>query len=283
MGKQIPFALSVVFVALPMPYRPDGTPDVKKLYRTLDFHLSRNVTRFCLGGVTGEYAASSFEERLWLFQNAVHYLDGRAVLVSGIGCEHRGQVDRLARGVADVGAIAGLLPPPFYFQHDSGDLLEFLQTVAAELPLPVLFYNIPQFTSELSLDQVLHLIESVHNVIGLKDSSGRPENPSLLREAKASVPMAFLIGNDKFLLDSLQNGADGAISGLAAACPELIFGVYESFRSGHLENAQELQSLVNELINHITEFPLPWAIKLAMEARGLGLGAGSWPLGKASR
>jgi dihydrodipicolinate synthase/N-acetylneuraminate lyase len=280
MGNQIPFDLSGVFAALPTPYRPDGTPDTEKLYRILDFHLSRNVTRFCLGGVTGEYAASSFEERVSLFQNAARYLNGRAVLISGIGGEHRGQVEGLARAAADAGAIAALLPPPFYFQHDSRDLLEFLRIVAAELPLSVLFYNIPQFTSELNLDQVLRLIDSVPNVVGLKDSSGRPENLPLIRKAKASMSIAFLIGSDNLLLDSLQNGADGAISGLASACPELIFGLYESFTSGHIEKAQELQSLVNELITHITEFPPPWAIKLALEARGLELGTRSWPLGK---
>lgn len=280
MDNQVGFALSGVFVALPAPYRPDGSPDAGKLHRILDFHLSRHVTGFCIGGVTGEYAASGLEERLTTLRDAARYLDGRAVLISGIGGEHRGQVDRLARTAADIGAIAALLPPPFYFQHDSQDLLEYLQTVAAELPLPVLFYNIPKFTSELNIEHVLTLIESVPNVIGIKDSSGRPENLPLLREAKDSMPMAFLIGNDKLLLDALQNGADGAISGLAAACPELIFGLYGAFRSGLFEKAKELQVLVDELITHIDGFPPPWAIKLGLEARGLELGARSWPLGK---
>lgn len=280
MEDKVPLALSGVFAALPTPYRPDGTPDIEKFHRILDFHLSHHVTTFCLGGVTGEYAVSSLEERLKLFRSAASYLEGRAVLISGVGAEHRGQVSRLAHGAAEIGAIAALLPPPFYFQHKSSDLLESLQTVAAELPLPVLFYNIPQFTCELNLNNLLELVESVPNIIGVKDSSGQPENLPRLREAKASMQISFLIGNDKLLLEALQNGADGAISGLAAACPELIFGLYQAFRSDHFEKARQLQTLVDELISHIENFPPPWAIKLALEARGIDVGARSWPLGK---
>ena len=265
---------------MPTPYRADGTPDVEKLPEILDFHLNRRVTAFCMGGVTGEYAASSIEERLLLLQEAARYLDGRADLIAGVGAEHQGQVERLARGAADAGAIAVLLPPPYYFQHDSRDMLELLQPVAARLPLPVLFYNIPQFASELSLDHVLELLESVPNVIGIKDSSGRSENLPRLRKAKASMPMTFLSGNDELLLDCLQNSADGAISGLAGAFPELIFSLYGEFRSGQVEKAKQLQALVNELIAHISDFPPPWAIKLALEARGLDLGGVSWTLGK---
>lgn len=279
MWKQIPSALSGIFVALPTPYRPDGTPDVERLHGILDFHLGRNVSGFCLGGVTGEYATSSVEERLALFQNVRRYLDGRAALIVGVGGEHCGQVRRLAHHAAEGGAIAALLPPPSFFQHDSGDLLEFLQNVAAELPLPVLFYNIPQFTNKLNLNDVLHLIDSVPNVVGLKDSSGLAANIPLLNKAKADKPMAFFIGSDDLLLKALESGADGAISGLAAVCPELILTLYTSFRSGQEEKAMNLQLLVDELIAHIAGFPPPWAIKLALQARGLELGSPSWPLG----
>jgi len=283
MVKQIPSALTGVFAALPTPYRPDGTPDVEKLQPILDFHLDKQVAGLCIGGATGEYAACSVEERLSLIRSVGRYLNGRASLITGIGGEHFGQVHRLARAAADAGAIAALLPAPFYFPYGSSDLLDFLRRVAGELPLPVLFYNIPQFTNELHLDDVLRLIESVPNVIGLKDSSGRSANLPLLLKAKSAMSMAFFIGSDDLLFEALGSGADGAISGVASACPDLIQAIYEAFRSGQKEKAKHLQVMLDDFIAHINGFPPPWGIKLALQARGIEIGSLNWPLGEPLR
>lgn len=280
MIKQIPSALTGVFAALPTPFQPDGSPDIDRLQRILDFHVNKRLTGLCLGGVTGEYAACSVEQRSSLFRSAARYLDGRVDLIIGIGGEHIGQVHRLARAAADCGAIAALLPPPFFFRHDSRDLLEFLKKVTQELPLPVLFYNIPQFTNEMDLHDVLRLIESVPNVVGLKDSSGSPQNLPPLHEAKVGMRMAFFIGSDNLLFKALENGADGAISGIASACPDLIRAIYDAFRSGQKERARHLQGLLDELIAQFNGFPPPWAIKLALQARGIETGSLSWPLGE---
>ncbi|HUZ46876.1 MAG TPA: dihydrodipicolinate synthase family protein [Terriglobia bacterium] len=280
MTKQIPPALAGVFAALPTPYQVDGTPDVDKLQGILDFHLDQKTPGLCVGGVTGEYATCSVEQRLSLFQTASRYINGRIPLVFGIGGEHFGHVQRLARAAADCGAIATLLPSPSFFKFRSSDLLAFLKKVTADLPLPVLFYNIPQFTSGLSLDDVLSLIDSVPNVIGLKDSSGMPQNLPFLLKAKQSRQMIFFIGSDGLLLDAFENGADGSISGIAGVCPDLIRGIYETFRSGQQGSAKHLQTLLDELIAHIDAFPPPWAIKLALQARGIETGVLSWPLGE---
>ena len=280
MSKQIPPALAGVFAALPTPYQADGTPDVDKLQGILDFHIHKQSPGLCVGGVTGEYATCSVEQRLSLFQTVSRYINGRAPLVFGIGGEHFGHVRRLARAAADCGAIALLLPSPSFFKFRSSDLLEFLKNVAADLPLPVLFYNVPQFTSGLAMDDVLSLIDSVPNVIGLKDSSGVPQNLPFLLKAKQTRQMIFFIGSDGLLLDGFENGADGSISGIAGVCPDLIRGIYENFRSGQKESSKHLQTMLDELIAHIDGFPPPWAIKLALQARGIETGVLSWPLGE---
>ncbi len=280
MNKHIPPALTGVFAALPTPYQMDGTPDFNKLQSILDFHLGKKMPGVCIGGVTGEYATCGVEHRLSLFQSVSRYINGRAKLVCGVGAEHMGQVRRLARAAADCGAIAVLLSPPSFFKHRSSDMLDFIREVAADLPLPVIFYNIPQFTSGLSLDDVLRLVDSVPNVIGLKDSSGVPENLPVLRKAKQEKPMLFFIGSDGLVVDALSSGADGTISGLSAACPDLVLAIYAAFRSGNKDAAGELQNMLNELIAHLGDFPPPWAIKLALEARGIEAGSLSWPLGQ---
>lgn len=272
--------LSGVYAALPTPFKPDGTPDVKRLYSILDFLLSKGLTGFCISGATGEYTVCGVEERALLFQSVARRVGSRAALIFGVGGEHSGHVRRLTQAAADCGGIAVLLPPPSFFPSEPADLADFLRQVGAELPLPVLLYNIPQFTAEIGLDNVLQLIRSVPNIIGLKDSSGFPENLPAIQEAKTSTPMAFLIGSDELLFAALECGADGVVSGTASACPELVHAIYQAFQSGKKEEARLLQALLDQFLSRITALPPAWAMKLALGARGIDAGGLNWPLGE---
>lgn len=272
--------LSGVYVALPTPFKPGGSADLKRLDSILEFLLGKGLTGFCIGGATGEYAACGVDERIALFKRVARRVGSRAALIFGVGGEHSGHVRRLARAAADCGGVAVLLPPPCFFQFDPPDLADFLRQVAAELPLPVLLYNIPQFTAGVGLENVLRLIRSVPNIIGVKDSSGLPENLPVIREAKASTPLTFMIGSDDLLLTALESGADGAVSGTAAACPELVLAVYQASISGKREEARMLQALLGQFLSRIAEFPPPWAMKLALRARGIDPGDLNWPLGE---
>jgi 4-hydroxy-tetrahydrodipicolinate synthase len=279
--RQIPPALSGVFSALPTPLHEDGTPSFEDIGRILDFLLSQQVRGFCVGGVTGEYASLSVGEREDIFHNVSRHLQGKANLILGVGAECAGHVIRLAQAAAEEGAIAVLLPPPSFLRFDPADLMSFLEGVAGDLPLPVLLYNIPQFTQNVGIRNMLRLIESVPNIVGIKDSSGQLLNLRLIRDAKARSQLAFFVGSDELFLEASDHGADGAISGTASAYPELLLATCDAYRCGERQRARLLQSRIEEFCVHSSEFPSPWAIKLALQARGIGVGNWSWSPGKA--
>ncbi len=279
MHKHIPCELVGVFAALPTPFGPDGNPLLEPLDALVDFALDHGLEGLCLGGATGEYAACSVEHRLEIFQRAARRVKGRAHLICAIGAEHAGQVKQLARAAADCGAIALLFPPPAFQPYAQDDLVDFMGQVSADLPLPVLLYNIPQCTRDLGMANILRLIATVPNIIGLKDSSGRQANLAAIGQAKAQTPMAFFVGSDDLLLEAFEHGAVGVISGIASACPELILPVYEARRGGRYEEARALQSPLDEFISHSRELPPPWATKLALRVRGLEIGSLAWPMG----
>ncbi len=279
MGKNIPEGLSCVYAALPTPFGEDGTPRWEALEGLVDFGLEHGLKGLCLGGTTGEYAATSVEMRHEIYLRVAHQVKGRAQLICATGCEHAGQVKQLARDAAECGAIAILLPPPASLPYSQEDLFDFVGQVGADLPLPVLIYNIPQCTRDLGITNVLRLIATVPNIIGLKDSSGSRPNFAKIEAAKAQGPLAFMIGSDDLLLEAFQHGALGSISGIASACPELILPLFEALRAGKLEKARTLQARLDEFIFHIRDLPSPWAMKLALQVRGVEMGTLSWPMG----
>lgn len=279
MEKRIPPELHGIFAALPTPFGLDGEPLWEALDALVDFGLGKGLRGLCLGGATGEYAACSLEHRQQAFRRVARRANGRARLICAIGCEHAGQVRQLALTAADCGAIALLFPTPAFLRYEQDDLVDFMGQVSADLPLPVLLYHLPQFTRDLGISNVLRLIATVPNIIGLKDSSGQRANLGEIQGAQAWGSMVFMIGSDDLLLEAFQHGAAGAISGIASGCPELVLPVYQAFRAGDLSQARGLQARLTELMTRLEGLPVPWAMKLALQARGLEMGSMPWPMG----
>lgn len=246
--------------------------------RLVDCLAASGVAGLCVGGATGEYLAYGVEERSAFFRQVGEHCGGRLPFIAGIGAERSAQSLQLAEAAAREGASAVLLPSPSYFQYDADDLVEFIDRTARHCPLPVLLYHIPQFNRDPGLEKLLRLVETVPNIIGIKDSSGSREGLALIGPAKKRFPMKFFCGSDDLLLDALAAGADGAISGIATACPELVAALYRESTRQRERQTSFLQGLVNEFAVAIGKFPVPWGIRWAAEARGFDLGPVNWPL-----
>ena len=201
----------------------------------------------------------------------------RVPLVFGIGAENSQQILRMAEVARDLGAAAVLLPPVSYFRFDPADFVQMMQQVAESLPLPIILYHIPQFTKGLNASQVIALVHSARNIVGIKDSSGDRRTLEQFAAAKRSAPFILMAGSDDLFLAGLELSADGSISGLSCIFPELMLGIYHAFKKGDRQRALVLQGLVQELVAGVSELPTPWGIKIALETQGFHMGPLSWP------
>ena len=267
------------FSALPTPLREDGRPDFAFLDAFIEFLLEKGVEGFCGGGLTGEYPIFGVEDRIQIYRHIAKRTAGRAALIFGVGSENSSQALKLAAEAKDLGAKALLLPPPFFFHAAPIDAQEMMGQVASTLPLPVILYFIPQFIKSLGVSNVLALLGSVENIVGVKDSSGDVKALNEYASAKGTMGFQLMAGNDILLLRAFQSQADGCISGLSSMAPELILGLYRAFHRGDTQRAAEMQSLVNELCAAVSDLPVPWGIKIALEAQGFPMGSFSWPCG----
>ena len=155
---------------------------------------------------------------------------------------------------------------PYFFPYQQEDLEAFSRTVAASTTLPILLYNLPQFTSGLTAETVRTLITEVPNIIGIKDSSGSLD---ILRDLTHHLPDACrIVGNDSALAPALTESlCDGVVSGVACALPETIQALYAA-KPASAEFAKAAANLT-EFIDHLSPFPTPWALKWIAEARNI--------------
>ena len=272
-------SLTGVFAASVTPNRA-GTLDIDypALLDLLDFYAAGGVAGICLSGSTGEFLKFSLGDR----QKAIYLAAkrSRVPLLAGVGHATLTGSLQLAGEAIAAGADALLLPPPPFFPYGPKEIEAFYREFARETgdAVPLLIYNIPQFTSPVEIDTIRRLFES-GLFAGIKDSSGDWDYFTRLLALKRERPFALFTGSDRIALRALQSGADGMVSGCAAAVPELVSGLYRAFAAGDTETANRLNDRLAEFCGWVERFPTPAAIKRAVELRGFKAGQYSVPLG----
>ncbi len=264
--------LSGLIAALATPVTPAGAIDLVMVDRLCDFLVDRGVGGLCLGGATAEYPRFETSERLGLLRRVARRLPPECPVVAAIGGSSRGRTLEMGRAAFEHGCAAVLLPMPAFFRYQQGDLMAYAADIAGALDGPTLLYDLPQFTNGLDALTTIALLESQPRIVGIKDSSGRLEHLPQFSAARGSWDWTLMAGDDRYGLAALQTGWDGAISGIAACCPELLVALHAAFRCGDLLHARRCQSWVDEFIAHIAKLPTPWGVKAVLAARGFDAG-----------
>jgi 4-hydroxy-tetrahydrodipicolinate synthase len=275
---KMPEPLKGVFAALPTPLKIDGRVDEAILDRIVDFVIGAGVQGVCVGGATGEYPHFEAADRKAIVQRVAARLPRDRSLLVGIGASSMRRTLELGQAALDAGSHAVLLPMPMFFRYAQPDLAAYCVQVSEALRGRCLLYDLPDFTNGLAPETSLSLLEKQTFIVGIKDSSGRPDNLSRFADARGDRDWTLLVGDDRLLHAGLLAGWNGGVSGVAGFCPELILGLVQRVERGDREEALRWQALLDELITRMSVLPVPWAIRVGLAARGIDTGPLPLPL-----
>lgn len=249
------------------PRNADHFIDDAALRSLLRFHMKSGLKGFAIGGATGEFCSLTEDELRHILEVVAETVEHQATFVAGIGAAdlhgtlRRGEIARKA------GAKAVLLSMPYFFPYAQDDLDAFARAVASTLDLPILLYNLPQFTSGLNPELTLELIQTCPSIIGIKDSSGSLETLRLL--TRETPGACRILGNDSALAQAIQEEvADAVISGVACAFPELISSFFMEGATSSQSWSKSVSAL-ESVIAQLNQVPTPWGLKIFAEARGV--------------
>jgi 4-hydroxy-tetrahydrodipicolinate synthase len=262
--------LSGVLVALASPLRPDGTVDEAAVARLVEHVLGGGVHGLLPLGSTGETASLDEVARRQVLAAVVKAAHGRVPVICGVAQSQLSSARAEVEAAAKLGADAALVAPPFYYPSDQAGVLAFYRQVAERAAVPVLVYNIPQFTKVVIEPATLATLAREGTIHGVKDSSRDFEYFEGVCVATRDIP-AFRVftGSDTMLLASLAMGAAGTICGAANIAPHWVVRIFDEFRRGDLEAARSSQDQLYELVMAVRAGVFPSAIKAALHMLGI--------------
>jgi len=242
--------------ALPIPLRgiipPMITPlsgrdslDVAGTERLVDHLLAGGVHGIFILGTTGEAPSLSYRLRRELISQVCRQVAGRVPVLVGVTDTSYAESVQLAAYSADAGAQAVVLSAPYYFPAGQPELLEYIQDIAADLPLPVFLYNMPTHTKITFDPQTVQAALQIPNVVGLKDSSAQMIYFHKIRAICAERPdFSLLVGPEELLGESVLFGAHGGVCGGANLFPKLYVDLYDAAVAQDIEKVLDLHAQV---------------------------------------
>jgi 4-hydroxy-tetrahydrodipicolinate synthase len=265
--------LGAVNVAAVTPRRNVGyEADLAATLELIDHLGAAGAHGIALLGATGEFLHLSLEDRAHLVRLAVKR--SRIPILAGVTHSTLDGTLMLAEEAAGAGAAAILVMPPYFFRYGQDEIREFYLRFADRIgsAIPIFLYNIPLFTSAISVETSCDLL-ATGRFAGIKDSSGSLDDFHKLRTLNG---VTILVGSDRIFTRARAGGADGIVSGVACALPELLLALDSAIQSGR--PAERLDARLQEFIDWLDRFPVPVGVREACAVRGWKLGPLALPL-----
>lgn len=259
-----------VLPALVSPLLEDGSADRAGVARLVEHMLAGGVHGLLALGSTGETASLDEEARRTILGAVVEAAAGRVPVLCGVAQSHLHAAIAEVEAAARLGADAALVAPPFYYPLDQATLLAFYRELAAHSAIPILLYNIPQFTKVVAEPANVAILAREGVIAGIKDSSRDFEYFEAVCIATRDLPgLRIFTGSDTMLLPSMAMGGAGTICGAANVAPALVVKVYDAFMRGDLVSARDSQDRLYELVVAVRPGVFPGAIKAALHMQGV--------------
>lgn len=260
-----------IYTALVLPCNADESINWDSVRRLVDRQIEDGVEGFYCCGSSGEGLLMTLEERKRFVEVVVDQAAGRVPVIAHIGTIRTADVIELAKHAREVGCVAISMIPPYYYKFSQNELAGYYEDVIKAVPdMPVILYNIPQFTGiEFSKANASRLLDNP-NIIGVKHTSSNLF--SLERMATAYPEKVLINGFDEQYLAALSIGAVATVSTTANLFAPLFVAIRDAYQRGDMAKAKEYQQALNLRVEALCSVGIFAATKYGCTIKGIDCG-----------
>jgi 4-hydroxy-tetrahydrodipicolinate synthase len=253
-------------VAIVTPFR-NGKVDEQALRKLIEEQIAAGTDGIAPCGTTGESTTLSHQEHDRVIEITIDAVKKRVPVIAGTGSNSTEEALRLTRHAWEAGADGALMVCPYYNRPTQEGLYQHYRTIAEEVPIPIIIYNIPGRTGINLLPEALARLAEIGNIVGVKEASGSLKQMSDVIQLCGSE-FDVLSGDDIFTLPLLAIGGKGVISVISNVVPADMAKMVDAFDSGDLEKARSLHYRMAPLIEALFVETNPIPVKAALAMMG---------------
>jgi 4-hydroxy-tetrahydrodipicolinate synthase len=253
------------FTALVTPFLPDGELDLDSLANLVEWQIEAGIDGLVPCGSTGESATLSHAEHGTVVRHVVQQVRGRVPVIAGTGSNSTREAVELTREAREAGADGALLISPYYNKPMQDGIFQHYHSVAREVGLPIVLYNIPGRTASRIEPETTARLSAIPQIVGIKEAGG---DLTLTSQMIAACEPTFVVlaGDDVLTLPMLAIGARGVISTTSNIAPRQMGEITRAFRSGDATRARaihfRLLPLMRDLFCETNPIPVKTALAL---------------------
>jgi 4-hydroxy-tetrahydrodipicolinate synthase len=221
------------------PFR-NGEVDFETFSSLVERQVQCGSHGIVVGGTTGEPSSLTVEERCALVKLSVEIVARRIPVVAGTGSQSLAETIEITRKAEEFGADAVLIVTPYYIRPPQRGLVQYFQSVAERVHLPVLLYHIPARASvSLEPSTIAEIADHVPNLAGIKHAS---TDLRFVSEILARLGMGFRVfcGLESLTLPMMTIGAAGTMSAVGNLDPARVARLCDAVADNRLHKARKL-------------------------------------------
>ena len=253
-------------VAIVTPFK-NGKVDEEALRGLIEMQIKNGTDGIVPCGTTGESATLSHEEHDLVIEITIDAVKKRVPVIAGTGSNSTEEALRLTRHAYEAGADGVLMVSPYYNRPTQEGMYLHFKTIADNVPVPIVLYNVPSRTGANLLPETVLRLSRIPNIVGIKEASGSMKQIMDVIQL-CDKDFQILSGDDFIVLPLLALGGSGVISVVSNVVPADMAGMIDSFQEGDLKKASELHYKMMPLMDSLFLETNPIPVKAALYMMG---------------
>ena len=254
-------------VALVTPLK-QGELDEKALRDLVEFHIAEGTNAIVPCGTTGESATLSHEEHCRVIEIVINQAKKRVPVIAGAGSNSTKEAVFLTEHAKKSGADAVLSITPYYNKPTQAGLYQHFKTIAEQVDIPIVLYNVPGRTGVNMLPDTVVELSKIKNIVGVKEASGSLDQAgAILQHTDDSFDV--ISGEDSLTFPMMAMGAKGVISVTANVAPKKMAQMCKAVLENNMIEARKLHYELIDLSKAVFYETNPIPAKKAVYLMGL--------------
>ncbi len=237
-----------VYPILVTTFNDDGSLDLRSQLQLVDFLLEQGAHGLGLFGNASEGYTLEASERVDLMRAIAKHVGSRVPLIASSGATGTRSAVELSKQMADLGADALMVLPPYFLKTDGEGLMHYFGEISRAAKIPIMVQDAPLLTQVAMPPALLARMAREIEQVKLAKIEAPPTAPKITQTVAAAGDSLTIFGglNAQFFIEETERGARGTMPG--SDCVRQLVEIWNALERGDKATAWDVFTRILPLL-----------------------------------